>query len=156
MQEVVNSRPATAALSKIASLFAIPLFEMGGAILSGNPEDAKRHTAEFPGDLVGLEAFVNHYHLEDYVGEFHLEPRQQRRVLNRLAETLALVWSERLVKIIGNRTALFYLGGSDSVVVRFHLERTDEVPWADLNPDFLKRSRIRVFRSSLLGLERIA
>lgn len=157
MDDDKSSRSSEIALKKIASLFAVPLFAVGGVVLSGDPKEAKRHfTSKDPSDPVGLEAFVNHYHLEDYVEEFSLEPRRKRRELNRLADALILVWAERLAGILAERTALFYAGGEEDVIVRFHLERPDEPPWMSLDPDFVRKARMRVFRASRSGLERIA
>ncbi|HEV7672034.1 MAG TPA: hypothetical protein VGS22_26230 [Thermoanaerobaculia bacterium] len=153
-----DRRDPETALRRLSGLFAMPLFELNGIILTGDLKEAQGHfSSGEPDDPIGLEAFANHYHLEDYVRELGLDPRKRRRELNRLADALVLVWTERLMGILGERTLLFYVGGEEDVIVRFHVERPGGRPWMALDdPAFIKKARMRVFRVSRSGLERIA
>ena len=81
----------------------------------GDLAEAKRHHHEFSGDMVGLESFVNHIHLEDTVEGIPLDTRLKRRHLSALGEALIRVWAERFAKQLGDRKLLFYLGGPDDV-----------------------------------------
>jgi len=155
MRQKHDSLSAAAIVKKIASLFGMPIYELDGALLTGDPKRGKRHAADFPGDPIALEAFVNHYHLSDYVGGCGLEPRAHRQMLTSLADAVVLVWSERLAKFLVNRSVLFFVGGTDDVIVRFHVEREGGAAWAPLEPAFLRKERIRVFRATSDGLERI-
>ncbi len=153
----VDLYASAAALRKLTSLFSMPLFVLGDTVLSGDFKEANRHRASWdPDDPIGLEAFVNHYHLEDFVEEFSLEPRRKRRELNRLVDALVLVWAERMTGILGERAALFYVGGEEDVIVRFHVDRPGAVPWMSPDSAFIKKARMRIFRTSRSGLERIA
>jgi hypothetical protein len=144
-----------AVITNLTHLFSIPLQQMGDAVLTGSASSAERHLREFPGDPIGLEATVNHYHLEDYIKGPRLKPRAQRQLLMTLAEALMRVWSERLLPFLGDRAAIFYLGGTDTVVIRFHVERPDTEPWTTLTPAFMKKERLRVYRSAGGAVERI-
>ncbi|MEP7012500.1 MAG: hypothetical protein ABJC13_19440 [Acidobacteriota bacterium] len=152
-----DRRAPETALRRLSELFAMPLFELNSTLLTGDLKEAERHFSDWdPNDPIGLEAFVNHYHLEDYIRELGLDPKKERRELNRLADALVLVWLERLTGILGERTLLFYVGGEQDVIVRFHVERPGSVPWMNLDPAFIKKARMRIFRASRSGLERIA
>jgi hypothetical protein len=144
-----------AVIKNLTHLFSIPLRQMGDAVLTGSAHSAARHRKEFPGDPIGLEATVNHYHLEDHIQGPRLKPRAQRQLLMTLAEALMRVWSERLVRFLGDRAAIFYLGGADTVVIRFHVERPGTEPWTTLTRAFMKQERLRVYRSAGGVVERI-
>jgi hypothetical protein len=142
-------------IKSLTYLFSMPLHQMGDVVVTGDPESAKRHLEEFPGDPIGLEASVNHYHLEDYIKGLRLKPKAHRRLLMTLAEALVMVWSERLVRFIGERAAIFYVGGADTVVIRFHVDRPSAEPWAALTPAFMRKERLRVYRSTGGVVQRI-
>jgi hypothetical protein len=139
-------------------LFSMPFHEVGDTVLTGDAGHAGR-TERFLNsfsDPIGAEAFANHYHLEDYVKGLRWQPGGQRRFLMALAEALVKVWSERLVRLLGERSAIFYIGGRDTVFIRFHVERPGTVPWTSHEPAFIKKERLRVYRATGGVVERIA
>jgi hypothetical protein len=143
----------------LIELFSMPFHEVGDTVLTGvagDPRDGERFLDTYPGDPIGAEAFANHYHLEDYIEGLRLKPRAQRRLLMTLAEALVTVWSERLVRFLGGRFAIFYIGGRDTVFIRFHVERPGTKPWASHEPAFIKKERLRVYRTAGCVVERIA
>jgi hypothetical protein len=143
----------------LIELFSMPFHAVGDTVLTGeagDPSAAERFLNSYPGDPIGAEAFANHYHLEDYIEGLRLERRAQRRFLMTLAEALVKVWSERLVRLLGERSAIFYIGGGDTVFIRFHVERPGAVPWTSHEPAFIKKERLRVYRTTGGGVERIA
>jgi len=143
----------------LTDLFSMPFFAVGDAVLTGDAAEAihaERFLDSYPGNPIGAEAFANHYHLEDYVEGLRLEPRAQRRFLMTLAEALVKVWSERLVRLLGERSAIFYIGGRDTVFIRFHVERPGAAPWTSHEPAFIKKERLRVYRTTGGVVERIA
>ena len=142
----------------LIDLFSMPFFAVGDAVLTGDAAEAihaERFLDSYPGNPIGAEAFANHYHLEDYVEGLRLEPRAQRRFLMTLAEALVKVWSERLVRLLGERSAIFYIGGKDTVLIRFHVERPGQRLTA-LTPSYVKRARLRVYRTTGGVVERMA
>lgn len=143
------------ALAKISALFSISFQELEGSFLLGELGEAKRHHREFAGDLVGLESFVNHFHLEDAVEGLPLDPRSKRRHLNTLGEALIRVWTERFTGALGDRKLLFYLGGPDDVTVRFHVERAEAPSWMSLDPEYAHQQRMRVYRAANGKVKRI-
>src|SRR4051812_35204299 len=143
-------------LVRIYALFSIPCHEFEGAFLLGRLDEAQRHYSELSGDLVGLESFVNHFHLEDAVEGIPLDPKSKRRHLNALGEALMRVWAERFAEKLGGRRLLFYLGGPDDVTIRFHVERPQASPWMGFdNPKFAHQQRMRIYRASNGKVERI-
>jgi hypothetical protein len=142
----------------LIELFSMPFHAVGDKVLTGDagdPKDAERFLNSYPGNPIGAEAFANHYHLEDYVEGLRLKPRAQRRFLMTLAEALVKVWSERLVRLLGERSAIFYIGGTDTVLIRFHVERPGKRLTA-LTLSYVKRSRLQVYRTTGGVVERIA
>ena len=148
----------------LIDLFSMPFHAVGDTVLTGDAGDARdardarrteRFLNSFP-DPIGAEAFANHYHLEDYVKGLRWQPGGQRRFLMTLAEALVKVWSERLVRLLGERSAIFYIGGRDTVFIRFHVERPGAEPWTSHEPAFIKKERLRVYRTTGGVVERIA
>jgi hypothetical protein len=157
MEKHKGSISSSAVLKRLAVLFAMPIHQSGDALLLAiDAKEAERHCTEFPGDVTGLEAFVNHYHLSDFVSGLVLKPKSKRRQLKQLGQAVVTVWAERITHLLGERTALFYLGGREDISVRFHLERDGMPPWAPLEPAFLRKERMAIFRASSTGLRRIA
>jgi len=142
----------------LIDLFSMPFHAVGDTVLTREAGDARRTERFLNGftDSIGAEAFANHYHLEDYVKGLRWQPGGQRRFLMTLAEALVKVWSERLVRLLGERSAIFYIGGSDTVFIRFHVERPGAAPWTSHEPAFLKKERLRVYRTTAGVVERIA
>jgi hypothetical protein len=151
----MDNNAASKAIERISALFSIPFQGFEGSFLVGDRDEAKRHHREFAGDLVGLESFVNHFHLEDAVAGVPFDPRSKRRHLNALGEALIHVWAERFARELGDRKLLFYLGGPDDVTVRFHIERSEAPPWMSLDPEYARQQRMRVYRASNGKVERI-
>jgi hypothetical protein len=141
-------------VERLVCLFAMPFYELDDAVLAGDEREGRRHAEHFHDDPTGLEAFVNHYHLQDYVKGIRLDQKALRRLLISTGEALVMVWSERLVRLLGERRVLFYLGGKTDVVLRFHLERSG-APWVELKPALLKRERMRVYRAGGGDVERL-
>jgi len=146
MNNADTSQSAPEALVRLADLFAAPFHEIEGAIVLGNRGEALRHLEEFRGDPTGFEAFVNHVHLEDIVSGISFEPRTKRRRLLYVGEILINVWVDRFVALLRDRAALFYLGGSNDVTLRFHLEREQYPPW--LPCDSARSARMLIFRAT--------
>jgi hypothetical protein len=142
----------------LIELFSMPFHAVGDTVLTGEAGDARRTERCLNSftDSIGAEAFANHYHLEDYLEGLRIKPAARRRLLMTLAEALVKVWSERLVRLLGERSAIFYIGGSDTVYVRFHVERPGAKPWTSHEPAFLKKERLRVYRTTAGVEERIA
>jgi hypothetical protein len=143
----------------LMELFSMPFHAVGETVLTGDAGDpgaAERFLNSYPGGPIGAEAFANHYHLEDFIKDLHLEPRARRRFLMTLAEALVKVWSERLVRLLGERSAIFYIGGRDTVLIRFHVERPGAAPLTSHEPAFIKKERLRVYRTTGGVVERIA
>jgi hypothetical protein len=60
------------------------------------------------------------------------------------------------VRLLGERSAIFYIGGSDTVYIRFHVERPGTKLWTSHEPAFFKNERLRVYRTTGGIVERIA
>jgi hypothetical protein len=143
----------TKPLLRLAELFAIPFHRERGVLLAGDLDRALRHWDEFPGDPTGLEAFVNHFHLDDLAGDSAAGP-VKRKDLMRLGESLVSVWASRLAPT--EEPVVFYLGGRDGVVLRFHLVRPGAKPWIPADAHLLAKERLRVFELKDSTLRRVS
>jgi hypothetical protein len=128
----------------LSNLFNISFYPLGDAVLSGSLPSAERHLESFPNDSTGLEAFVNHVHLEDVT---NLDAEKDREILLAIGRNIINVWKDRLQPYVNGRKIVFFLGGSDSVSLRFHIIRNDGRDWIDLSDQkLIDRERIEVFQ----------
>lgn len=135
------------ALSGAARLFAMPIASAGASIILGDRKAATRTASSFQGDPTALEAFVNHVHLDDLLGGLPLSTDGAREALVALGRALVEVYTERARPFLGGRELIFYLGGRDTVSLRFHVFRGSEEAWARLDDaDFLEQERCEVIR----------
>lgn len=133
---------------RVAELFATRIVVLDGVIAIGDPAELRRHREHFEEDKTGLEAFVNHVHLEELLHRIIRPPFKRRPEALRLGEQLIRVWAERIAGIAGaDVSLLFYLGGSEDVVLRFHTERMNVHPWIALNKKEARSLKLRVFRA---------
>lgn len=134
------------ALSDLSRTFNIPFHQIGNTVIAGKISSAERHLSSFQNDETGFESFVNHIHLEDIVqGVF--DPETDREALLIIGKDIIAVWAERLKPYLNKREVIFYLGGSDSVSLRFHIARDDGRDWIDRSDeDLIHRERIEVFK----------
>lgn len=143
---------------QVAKLFATQFVLVEDSIVISEHE-FYAHAHLFKGDLDGLEAFINHIHLEDVVQmpRNAVNPQEQRHALLETGRLLIQVWHERIQFLYNGVVILFYLGGSDTVSVRFHKSRSIANAWINLSDqDFLNRESIEVYRSSEEGVELIS
>jgi hypothetical protein len=138
---------------ELSELFSAPFHKVGDAIVVGDLASIEHHQSSFPDDPTGFEAFVNHFHLEDIFFGLISPVGTEREILVHIGMSLITVWGDRMRDILGERQALFYLGGQDTVALRFHIERQDGKPWIDLsNSGFLEQEQLNVFRVSRNGI----
>lgn len=147
MTSTLTLTPVARAFIGISHLFAARFHEYEDAILIENPIRIQRHTRVFGPDHSGLEAFVNHVHLEDACASVLLPRSHGRRALMDIGRMLVITWGERMRPMLKDRQAIFYLGGEDSVTLRFHVDRADGMGWLDLNSNRLvKKERMELYR----------
>jgi hypothetical protein len=143
-------------LGFLAERFAIPLHCTADAVFAGDiPFVYKRDRASIE-DFTGLESDINSFRMHDLVGGVLEDKGHDRRVLRQIGRALIHVWADRLRGLAPDRSFLFYLGGRDTLFLRFHTERSSIPHWTDITDlRFLRRCRIEVYRSGLAGLERL-
>ncbi len=154
----VEARPAPLPqeLVALANLFGVTFSSLDECVVVGDVAKAGRLRPLFPDDPVGLEALVNHVYLEDLFHSMVVPKGELRRALVKIGQTLISVWHERMAPLLDGREVIFYLGGRDTVAIRFHLVRDSSPSWLDLSDaSFVRRERVRVFRGSPDGLERV-
>jgi hypothetical protein len=133
-------------VAALADLFAIPFSDTSGRVVAGDANRATRHLSSYPDDPTGYEAFVNHFHLEDTL-MIPYSDGAIRALLVEVGRDLVKAWAGRLQAAFPEHSFLFYLGGTDSVALRFHVDRGDGREWANLNDrSFLRAEQIDVFR----------
>lgn len=144
------------AMESLAELSALPFHRVGDAILMGNLDTIQRKLDSYPDDITGLESFVNHVHLEDTLSNLLQTSGEERAILFRIGISIIKTWSERIKYLLDDREVLFYLGGKDTVSLRFHIDRKDGQGWVDLSDvEFLKREQLSVFRVNRSGITAI-
>lgn len=149
----MTNTTARRALKALAETFSVRLFEIDGCVVI-DEDEFHRHRQSFLRDPTGLEAFVNHLHLEDVTGELLPLEAGNRATLVQIGEQVIRVWADRLSAILKERQAMSYLGGADTVPVRFHLLRRESAAWLDLaDLAFLRKERITAWLLTRSGLE---
>jgi len=144
-------------LANLSEAFTTPIQEYGGAVLAGQPTIIERHLALFPGDPTALESFVNHLHIEDLAGGFLGVKDADRLVLLAIGRALIHVWAERMRQLPRAREILFFLGGADTVSLRFHVFRGEKAAWLDLtSPGFIRDEGFEVYLANGEGIRKIA
>ena len=144
-------------LANLSEAFTTPIQEYDDAILAGQPAVVERHLASFPGDPTGLESFVNHLHIEDLTAGLLGVKDADRLALLGVGRALIHVWTERMRQLPRARDILFYLGGSDTVSLRFHVFRGEKAAWVDLtNPAFIREEGFEVYLATGEGIRKIA
>ena len=135
-------------IQKLLEILNAPFHELGECIIVGEMNTARLHFDSFQGDLVGFEAFVNHFHLEGLYDD-DATSSQDRDLLIEIGRSIISIWNERLKPMLQGREALIYLGGTDSISIRLHLERDKTDNWVNLDDiDFLQQEGISVFRAT--------
>lgn len=134
-------------LMPLSKLFAKPFIKIQSVVL----DDDGRSVEDKPiviDDPVYLEV-SNHIHLED---EF--PQRLKRRLLIAIGRQVIEVWNQRLRLLVGDTPVLFYLGGTDTVMLRFHQEHEGYIPWI-ADHEHLRRGRISLYRGTRDGVEAV-
>jgi hypothetical protein len=132
-------------------------FRINECICVGRREHAEIHLQEFGGDCVGFEAFVNHVHMSDILPNILRQLGTDRSLMEQVARTIVRVWADRIRILLDGRSALFFLGGQDDVVIRFHIERPGLAPWVDPSDRaFVAKEHLQVFRVTADRFEQVA
>jgi len=138
---------------RLAALFCCRIIDNHGLLLLGTAQ-AQRGIIDPPADPVGVESVLNKVHIADVIdaGDGVL----RRSALMVIGRSLIKVWAERISLHYPDRKVLFYLGGGDSVILRFHTRRVEHNDWLDLTDlSFIAQSRIEVYELSEGLLNRI-
>jgi hypothetical protein len=144
-------------LANVSDAFTTPIQECGDAVLAGQPAAIERHLTDFPGDPTALESFVNHLHIEDLTTGMLGVKGADRLALLAVGRALIHVWAERIRHLPRPRAILFYLGGLDTVGLRFHVFRDQKAAWLDLtSPEFIRGEAIEVYLADAEGIRKVA
>lgn len=144
-------------LANVSDAFTTPIQEYGDAVLAGQPAAIERHLTSFPGDLTALESFVNHLHIEDLTTGMLGVKDEDRLALLAVGKALIHVWAERIRQLPRPRAVLFFLGGLDTISLRFHVFRDQKAAWLDLtSPGFIRDEAIEVYLADAEGIRKVA
>lgn len=104
-------------------------------------------------DAVDVEATMNKRYVIDLVG--NIVRIDDRAALMECGRTIMQVWVERIALRFPERDVRFYLGGSESVILRFHVRGPGVADWVDVTDrEFLSRSSIEVYELRRQRLEK--
>ncbi|KAB8144385.1 hypothetical protein F8S13_05790 [Chloroflexia bacterium SDU3-3] len=134
-------------MESLSMLFSMKFKQIGGVVVVTNNLNMKFFAEKMISDPVGYEASENHFHL-DYMISRDLS----RKVLMDIGKGIIFVWNERIHTMIDDNV-IFYLGGDDSIILRFHLERGDDYWLPPHNTGLLKREKMAVLRGTSTGIE---
>jgi hypothetical protein len=130
----------------VAGAFCHEMIDCHGALLLSTKQvRAWRETAP-PSDWdpVAVESTMNKRAVVDLAG--HAYDERSREELMTVGRAILRVWSERIALLFGDRDVVFYLGGSESVVIRFHVRRSGVADWLNLaDREFLNASKIEIY-----------
>lgn len=135
-------------MESLSTLFSMKFKKVEGILIATTNLNSRKTSVNQPiSNPVWYESTMNHYHL-DYMISRDLS----RKVLMDIGKGIIFVWNERIHTVIDDNV-IFYLGGDDSIILRFHLERGDDFLMPPHNTAPLKREKIAVFRGTSTGIE---
>jgi hypothetical protein len=141
----MNSQAATpqAVTDALVRAFCHEIIDSNGLLLLSTAQTRKEGLA-VDCDPVGVESTMNKRYVTDLVGRAIDE--NARDVLMRLGRAIMHVWAERIALLFPGRDVVFYLGGSESVILRFHVRRTGMTDWTDLTDrEYFAASNLEVY-----------
>jgi hypothetical protein len=93
-------------------------------------------------DPVGYESTMNKRHMTDLCRI----DEDDREALMIVGRALVKVWAERIALLFPGREVVFFLGGSDSVILRFHVRRSAITDWTDVTDrEYLTSCNLEVY-----------
>lgn len=153
MPRRIELHRAVKGLEQLLTMLALPVHEVSGALVIGDLNAIMRSLSEFSGDVIAFEAFVNHVHLEDVLNGILKPLGEERVILMRLGASMLNILADKLQPFLTDRNVLAYVGGADTVALRFHTESCEGRNWVDLSDvDFLIREQLWVFRITKAGV----
>lgn len=135
---------SNAALRSLLHTFCHDLIDRDGMLLLSTRQVREWQVEAGTVDPVDVESSMNKRYVSELVGDFVAgDARDELMVCGR---AIIQVWAERIAVRFPERHVIFYLGGSDAVIVRFHVRRDGVHDWLDLDDrQFLLQSRIEVY-----------
>jgi hypothetical protein len=145
-------------IAAVAALEAAstPIIEVEGMLLL-RTKQALRPWAHESGEIdrVGAEATLNKRYVVDLLDLTNVRCDEVREELTQCGMKLIEIWASRISLEFPSKVVVFYLGGSEDVILRFHVRRDGVRDWTDLNDrQFLLSSHLQVYelRSGKLRL----
>lgn len=131
-------------IDAITAAFCHDIVELDGLLLLSAAKVRRPQSATAISDAVGVESTLNKRYMTDLVGRCIQE--ENRDKLMAWGRAIIRVWSERIALRFPEREVAFYLGGSESTILRFHVRRPGSSDWTNLEDrEFLSTSRIEVY-----------
>lgn len=153
----MSTKELRTAIDAVVDSFVQPFVDDGDALFAASALPWLYAQRKGAADITGIEATVNTFHIRHFTDGAITDKGPDRRSLMKLGRALIQVWSARLQGQLQQRTLLFYLGGRDEVLLRFHVERPEVPNWTDISDSqFFRRRRLEVYRATATSVERIA
>lgn len=142
-------------LQSLLHTFQHDIVERGGLLLLRTQQIMEWDLESVPvEDPVDVESTMSKRYVSELAGE--LIDGSSREQLMVCGRAIVQVWAERIAARFPGRNVLFYLGGEEDVIVRFHVRRPGIYDWLDLEDrPFILRSRLEVYELHDQRLERL-
>ncbi len=139
----------------LVETFSHPIIEVDEMLLLETEQARHTSSSALKSDRVSVEATLNKRYVADLVGHAFVDDAN-RDELMICGRAIMHVWSECIALRFPGRVVVFYLGGRESVILRFHVRRPGVREWTDLSDrEFLSQSLIEVFLLEDGKLERL-
>ena len=121
--------------------FCHEIVDRDGLLLLSTQQVCEAETAPVE-DPVSVESTMN----KRYVADLSRIDENARDPLMRVGRAIIYTWSERIALHFPGREVAFYLGGSESVILRFHVRRPGLTDWTNLSDrQYLAAAQIEVY-----------
>ena len=135
---------SNAGLRCLLHTFGHEIIDCHGMLLLSTDQVRNWELDGAPVDAVDVEATMNKRYVAELVGD--LIEADAREELMACGRSIIQIWAERIALRFPERNVIFYLGGSESVIVRFHTRRHGVDDWLDVTDrQFVLQSRLELY-----------
>jgi hypothetical protein len=142
--------PTEEMVRDLRNAFSWEIVDIHGTLLLATKQVLAPEANRPDEDPIGVESLMNKYYVRDLTG--YVFDQDDRENLMPVGRALVKVWAERIALRFPGRRVLFFLGGEEAVILRFHVRREGQHDWTDIEDRrFLRKARLEVYELGLDG-----